>query len=30
MLDHFLKFNGDPKRVNEKIVEHNLYLFAHK
>ena len=30
MLDYVLKFKGEAKRINNKIVEYNLYLFAHK
>ena len=29
MLDHFLSFEGEPKKVNNKIVEYDLYLIAH-
>ena len=29
MLDHVLSFKGEPKKVNNKIVESNLYLIAH-
>ena len=29
MLDHFLSFNGETKKVKNKIVEYNLYLIAH-
>ena len=29
MLDHVLSFEGEPKKVRNKIVEHNLYLIAH-
>ena len=29
MLDHVLSFKGEAKRVNNKIVENNLYLIAH-
>ena len=29
MLDHALSFKGEPKKVNNKIVEYNLYLIAH-
>ena len=29
MLDHDLSFKGEPKKVNNKIVEYNLYLIAH-
>ena len=30
MLDHVLSFKGEPKEVNNKIVEYNLHLLAHK
>ena len=30
MLDHALSFEGEPKKVKEKIVEKILYLIAHK
>ena len=29
MLDHVLSFKGEPKKVNNRIVEYNLYLIAH-
>ena len=29
VLDHVLSFKGEPKKVKNKIVEYNLYLFAH-
>ena len=29
-LDYVLQFRGEPKRVNKKIVNYNLYLLAHK
>ena len=29
MLDHVLSFKGEPKKLNNRIVEHNLYLIAH-
>ena len=28
-LDHVLSFKGEPKKINNKIVEYNLYLIAH-
>ena len=28
-LDHVLSYNGEPKKVKNKIVENNLYLIAH-
>ena len=30
ILDHNLHFQGEPKRVNKKLVKWNLYLLAHK
>ena len=30
MLDYVLQFKGEPKRINNKIVNYNLYLIAHK
>ena len=30
MLDYALQFEGEPKRVINKIVKYNLYLIAHK
>ena len=30
MLDYVLQYKGEPKRINNKIVEYNLYLIAHK
>ena len=30
MLDSVLQYKGEPKRINNKIVKHNLYLIAHK
>ena len=30
MLDYVLKFKGEAKRINNKIVEYSLYLLAHK
>ena len=30
MLDYVLKFKGKAKKVNNKIVEYNLYLLAHR
>ena len=30
MLDYVLQFKGEPKRINNKIVEYSLYLIAHK
>ena len=30
MLDYVLKYKGEPKRINNKIVIFNLYLIAHK
>ena len=29
MLDHVLSFEGQPKKIKNKIVEYNLYLKAH-
>ena len=29
MLAHVLSFRGEVKKVNNKIVEYNLYLIAH-
>ena len=29
MLDHVLSFKGEPKKVNNRIVEYNLYLIVH-
>ena len=29
MLDHVLSFNGEPKKIRNKILEYNLYLIAH-
>ena len=29
MLDFVLSFKGEPKKVNNRIVEYNLYLIAH-
>ena len=29
MLDHVLSFKGEPKQINYRIVEYNLYLIAH-
>ena len=29
MLDHVLSFKGEAKKVNNRIVEYNLYLIAH-
>ena len=29
MLDHVLSFKGEAKKVNNKIVENNLFLMAH-
>ena len=29
MLDHVLSFKGEAKKVNNKIVEYNLYLLGH-
>ena len=29
MSDHVSSFKGEAKKVNNKIVEHNLYLIAH-
>ena len=30
MLDHVLSLKGEPKKVNNRIVEYNLYLIAYK
>ena len=30
ILDYVLQFKGEPKRVNTKNVNYNLYLLAHK
>ena len=30
MLDYVLQFEGEPKRINNKIDKYNLYLIAHK
>ena len=30
MLDYILQYQGEPKRINNKIVKFNLYLIAHK
>ena len=30
MLDYVLQFEGEPKRINNKIVKYNLYLIAQK
>ena len=30
MLDKFLQYKGEPKRINNNIVKYNLYLIAHK
>ena len=29
MLDHVLSFKGEAKKINNKIVENNIYLIAH-
>ena len=29
MLDFVLSFKGEPKKVNNRIVEYNLYLIVH-
>ena len=30
MIDYFLQFKGEPKKVNNKNVEKNLFLLAQK
>ena len=30
MLDYVLQFEGEPRKINNKIVKYNLYLIAHQ